>query len=190
MSHAVRQPRMSRAEFFDWAETQDERYEFDGFAPVAMTGGTLTHSIIMLNAQAALRARLKGFCRSFGPDAGVRTVGETVRYADAVVSCSPFDGGAYEVPNPIVVFEVLSPSSGHADRIVKLLEYRAVASLRRYVIVEYASIGATVHARDVAGAEWTTTAVAGDGGLLLPEIGIEIPLAELYAGTALAAAEG
>ena len=35
---------MTRDQFFNWAEAQEERYEFDGFQPVAMTGGSLNHS--------------------------------------------------------------------------------------------------------------------------------------------------
>jgi hypothetical protein len=51
---------MSREAFLDWAETQRERHEFDGFAPVAMTGGMRGHSQICQNIYAALRSRLKG----------------------------------------------------------------------------------------------------------------------------------
>ena len=145
MNIALRKPRMSREDFFVWAEAQNERFEFDGFAPVAMTGGNNRHSLISLNVHAALRSYLSGKpCRPLGPDAGLRTIGDAVRYPDALVTCSKFDELAREVPGVVVVFEVLSPTSGHVDRIVKLLEYRAVASIRRYVIVEYASAAVTV----------------------------------------------
>jgi Uma2 family endonuclease len=187
MTIALRKPRMSREEFFDWAEAQDGHYEFDGFAPVAMTCGTVRHSRIALNIQAALGSRLKEKrCRSLGLGAGVRTVGEAVRYPDALVTCSKVDDAAREVPGVVVVFEVLSPTSGHTDRITKLLEYRAVPSIRRYVIVEYASAALTVHARAEAGGDWITTALTSDAILMLPEIGSEIPVAELFAGTDLA----
>lgn len=190
MNIALRKPRMSREDFFVWAEAQDERYEFDGFAPVAMTGGTVGHSRITRNIHFALQSRLAGSgCEPLGPDAGLRTVGDTVRYPDALVTCGKADNKAREVPGVVVVFEVLSPSSGHTDRIVKLLEYRAVASIRRYVIVESASAGLTVHARAEAGANWTTTALTAEGTLDLPEIGISIPVAEFFAGTDLAADE-
>jgi Uma2 family endonuclease len=67
MSTAVRQPHMTREEFLDWAAAQDLRYEFDGFQPVAMTGGTLDHSQIAQNIYAAVRMRLKGTgCRVLG----------------------------------------------------------------------------------------------------------------------------
>ena len=65
---------MTREEFFDWAQAQEIRYEFDGFEPVAMTGGTANHSLITQNVLVALRTRLRGgSCRPMGPDAGVAT---------------------------------------------------------------------------------------------------------------------
>src|SRR5580704_1302938 len=60
MSATTRVPAMTRDQFFDWAETQGARYEFDGFQPVAMTGGNLNHNRIAFNIHTALRGRLKG----------------------------------------------------------------------------------------------------------------------------------
>ncbi len=186
MNIALRKPRMSRDEFFVWAEAQDARYEFDGFQPVAMTGGTVDHSRIGQNLWAALRSRLSGSgCEPLGPDAGIRTVGDVVRYPDAFVTCTKVAGSAREVPNPVVVFEVLSPTSHHTDRIVKMLEYRAVPSIRRYVIVESTSAALTLYVRRDAGADWDATVLTADKLLPLPEIGIEIPVAELFANTDL-----
>ena len=189
MNIVLRKPRMSREEFFEWADARDEPYEFDGFQPVAMGGGTLRHDRLTKNLGQVLDARLEGGCRSFGPNAGVRTIGEAVRYPDAVVTCTKCDEAAREVPNPVVVFEVLSPTSGHTDRITKLLEYRAVPSIRRYVIVEHASAALTLHRRAEAGADWTTTALTAAETLPLPEIGIEISVAEFFIGTELATAD-
>jgi len=97
-----------------------------------------------------------------------------------VVTCSPTQGGSRLVPNPVVVFEVISPTSGHVDRIVKVQEYATVDSIRRYVIVESASIGLTVHERQEAGQRWTVTTIMADDLLHLPEIGVEISVAEIY----------
>jgi hypothetical protein len=57
MSAALRKP-MSLAEFVAWEEGQEVRWEFDGFEPVAMTGGTSAHGIIGDNIRFALRDRL------------------------------------------------------------------------------------------------------------------------------------
>jgi Uma2 family endonuclease len=172
---------MSREEFFDWAQAQDIRYEFDGFEPVAMTGGNINHSQITQNILVSLRTRLRGSgCRPLGPDAGVATVGDAVRYPDALVTCDKVRGPDLTVSGVIVVFEVLSPTSGRTDRIVKLREYRAVATIRCYVILEHNSVGLTVFTRQREDEDWTARALTSEDTLQLPEIGIEIAVAELY----------
>jgi Uma2 family endonuclease len=93
------------------------------------------------------------------------------------------------VPGVVVVFEVLGPSSGRVDRIDKLLEYRMVPTIRRYVILEHASAAMTVHVRANGDDPWTTTALTADDVLSMPEIGIAVPVAEFYEDTD-AAAEG
>ena len=108
MNVALRKP-MSRDEFFTWAERQEERYEFDGLQPVAMTGGSLRHSRLIRNINRQLGNRLAGQpCEPLGSDAGVATIGETVRYPDAVVTCSKINDRDLLVPNPVIVFEVVS----------------------------------------------------------------------------------
>jgi hypothetical protein len=57
MSAALHKP-MTLAEFLAWEERQELRYEFDGFPPVAMTGGTLAHDQITFDFRMALAARL------------------------------------------------------------------------------------------------------------------------------------
>jgi len=190
MQSAVRQP-MSRREFFDWAETQDERYEFDGFRPVAMTGGDLGHSRLIRNINRQLGNRLAGKgCESLGPDAGVATIGETVRYPDAVVTCARFSDRDRLVPDPVIVFEVVSASSARMDRVVKPREYQAVSTIRRYIIVEPEAVAVTVYSREHAGEAFRTERLAGNAILPLPEIDIEIPLAALYEGLALGQENG
>lgn len=180
MNVPLRRP-WTQEEFFAWAGHQEGRFEFDGFQPVAMTGGTAGHAVVIQNVLAALRARLRGSgCLPLGPDAGVATLGTAVRYPDALVTCSPFDRQAMTIPGVVVVFEVLSSTSGRNDRIVKVREYAAVPSIRRYVIVESTGVGLTVMERERADEAWRATALTGEDTLRMPEIGIEIPVAEFY----------
>jgi Uma2 family endonuclease len=156
-----------------------------------MTGGTVDHNQIGQNIQFALRARLRGSaCRALGPDAGVATVGDTVRYPDALVTCTKVPGTAHLVPGVVVVFEVLSPSSGRIDRIEKVREYGAVSSIRRYVILESASVGLTVFERQDAGDNWTASTLTEDDVLQMEEIGVEVPVAELYQDVELPVTDG
>lgn len=175
----------TQEEFFSWAERQEERYEFDGFRPVAMTGGTAHHNRVMWGIHRALDRRLprgKGPCEPFGPDAGLGTIGDTVRYPDALVTCSKTAGNERKISGVVVVFEVISSSSGATDRIVKLREYAAVASIKRYVILESTSVGLQVLERSSPEQVWQTTALTSGDILRMPEIGVEIPVDEIYDG--------
>ncbi len=168
-------------QFLDWAGAQDERYEFDGIRPVAMTGGNATHSRVMTNIHAALRSRLRGTpCSYYGPDLGVQTIGSAIRYPDALITCTKFPGTDRLAPDVRIVFEVLSPTSGRTDRIEKVREYAAVRSIRRYVVLETRFAGLLVLYRTHAEDPWTAAALTIEDTLGLPEIGIEIPVAEFY----------
>ncbi len=180
MNIAFRKP-MTREEFFTWAEAQEERYEFDGFHPVAMTGGSGNHSRITGSINFQLRLRLgKGPCEALGSDAGVATVDERVRYPDALVTCTRFDGRDHTVSSPVIVFEVVSASSTRTDRIVKVNEYHAVPSIKRYIIVEQTVIGLSVLWRQHQDDPWSVLTLTDGDVLNLPEIGIEIPVNDLY----------
>ena len=168
-------------QFLSWAARQEERYEFDGERPVAMTGGTARHNRIAGNIHAALRMRLRGGrCSNFGPALGVRTTGQKVRYPDALVTCTKFPDSERLAPDVVVVFEVLSPDSGRRDRIEKVREYAAVPSIRRYAIVEFSSSGLLLLHRHKGDAAFTAQSLTIDDILVLPEIGIEIPVSEIY----------
>jgi len=180
MNVALQKP-WTQERFFKWAQTQDTRYEFDGQQPVAMTGGNVAHGRVIRGLHRALDRRLRGQpCEPLGPDAGLETINKSVRYPDALVTCSQTDNAAYLVPGVVAVFEVVSPTSGRMDRIVKVREYAAVASIRRYVILESTSASLTVLERGQAGDPWITSVLTQDDTLRIPEIGIEIPVAELY----------
>lgn len=168
--------------FLAWERGQDLRYEFDGVRIVAMTGGSMNHSAIATNIVAALERRLRPPCRAYRGDVKVLAAG-SVRYPDAVVTCSPVDGRSDLVPNPVVVFEVLSPSTASVDRIVKNEEYRATASIQRYIMVEQTRIGATIFARIED--NWIGTVIPGEATLEMPELGITVALAEFYQGVDL-----
>ena len=180
MNLALRNP-MTLTEFLEWEERQPLRYEFDGVGPVAMTGGTYGHSTIQGNLGTALGGRLRGKrCRFHGSDLKFQVAAGHVRYPDGTVVCSPVDRTATVVYDPVVVFEVLSPSTARDDRIVKAREYQATPSVQRYVMLERDGVSATVYAR--SGETWTHEILIADSILSLPEIDVELPLAELYDG--------
>ncbi len=178
MTVALRKP-MSLAEFLDWEQRQEVRYEFDGFYPVAMPGGTYAHDQITFNLRSALGSRLKGgSCRPCGPNMKVLVAGRA-RYPDVLVTCSPISPGALVIDDPVLVFEVVSDETARTDRIEKLREYQATPSIQRYVILEQKSMGAAIFTR--RGEDWIATALTESDTLELPEIAARIPLTEIYA---------
>jgi Uma2 family endonuclease len=167
--------------FLAWAGRQEERYEFDGLHPVAMTGGNAERNRIALNVHVALRQWLRGTrCTPFGPDLGIQTTENAVRYADALVTCKKFGGKDRLAPDPVAVFEVLSPDSGRRDRIQKTHEYAGVSSIRHYVILESSGVGVFALHREASYAPWIATTLTGGDRLALPELGIEEPVSEFY----------
>ena len=179
MSATLTQP-ITLAEFLAWEERQELRWEFDGTRPVAMNGGTWAHQTIGANIVTALTNRLRGKpCRPGGPSMKIEVMGR-IRYPDAFVVCSPRAPKDTVVRDPTVVFEVLSDGTSRTDRIAKLREYAATPSIQRYVILEQTAIGAMVFVRK--GDNLLSETMIEGEILRLPEIGIEIPMAELYEG--------
>ena len=182
--NTISQKPMTLAEFLAWEERQEPRYEFDGFAPVAMTGGTAAHDRITFNLQKVLDARLTGKpCQPWGPNMKIVVDGRA-RYPDAFVVRQPVPPTATAAGNPVVVFEVVSEGSAAIDLIDKNREYRATSSILRYVILQQNRMAALVFTR--RGPDWLSEITAGPDAILrLPEIGIEAPLAEIYGTVAV-----
>jgi Uma2 family endonuclease len=179
MSVTLQKP-MTLAQFLAWEERQELRYEFDGVEPVAMTGGTIAHDQITFDLRTALAARLSGTpCRALGPNVKIIADGRA-RYPDALVVCGPVSPTATIAGDPVIVFEVLSEGSTETDLIDKNREYRATLSIQRYVVLQQTHQAAIVFTRHADG--WLSEIVSGDDASLdLPEIGIVVPLREIYA---------
>lgn len=179
MSAHVRKP-MSVDEFLDWEQRQELRYEFDGLAPIATTGDSFEHAVIQRNLIAALTARLRGKpFQPIGSELKIAVAG-SIRYPDVFVICSPVPRGTQVIETPVVVFEILSHSTAVTDRVVKNREYRDTESIVRYAMLDQARPAATVFER--SGDDWIGHMIDGSAVLGMPEIGIELPLAELYEG--------
>jgi len=177
--NVVLQRPMTLESFLVWEDKQPLRYEFDGYRPVAMTGGTAAHAAIQRNLLIALGTRLRGKpCQAFGSELKIQVAGR-IRYPDAFVVCSPLAANDKIVSEPVVIFEILSDSTKNSDLITKNAEYRATPSVQHYVILEQSSLGAMVFKRK--GEEWVSDVLTTQDAMLnLPEIGCSIPLGECY----------
>jgi hypothetical protein len=115
---------MTLEQFLDWEERQEAKYEFNGFEPVLIGGGTEEQAEIQANILIALGSRLQGYrCRVLGSDLKIKVM-ERIRYPDAFVVRSPRERGRTVVTDPVIVFEIVSDSTQHSDLVEKNDEYR------------------------------------------------------------------
>ena len=182
MSVSLRKP-LTIEQFLAWEERQELRYEFDGIRLAAMAGDTFAHDAVQVNLVSALRSRLPGTpCRVHGSNLKIRVQG-SIRYPDAYVTCGPIKLDATVAPDPVVIFEILSKATAAKDRGVKNREYAATGSVRRYVMLEQVEIGGTMFER--VEDDWIGHILAPGDVIRMPELGIELPLAELFDGVDL-----
>ncbi len=163
-----------------WEERQEIKHEFDGNAAKAMVGGTVAHSTVQGNLAASMKSRLRGKpCRFHGSDLKIQVAG-SIRYPDGFVVCTKLAPDARLVVDPVIIFEVLSESTARTDLGAKNREYEATPSVQRYIILEQEAVAGTQFER--IGGDWIGHILRQDAILRMPEIGIELPLAELYEG--------
>lgn len=174
---------MTIDEFLAWEREQPMRYEYAGGVATMMTGGTLAHSTITMNIVFALREALRGTaCRPFASDAKVIANG-SVRYPDVSVTCRPVEDRDDIVPEPVLVVEVISPSTEREDRGRKKFDYMATPSIRQYAIVEQEERRVDLYTRAEEG--WINEIVSGEARLSLSSLGIALELSALYQDTEL-----
>jgi Uma2 family endonuclease len=99
------------------------------------------------------------------------------------VTCSPIAGSDDVVPEPVVVIEIISPSTAREDRGRKKLDYFATPSIHQYAIVEQDERLIDLYTRTDAG--WMDEVVVDDGTLNLSAIGVAISLDAIYEDTEL-----
>lgn len=180
MAEARRTSGMTLDAFLAWEENQLERYEFVGGEVFAMTGGTEAHDTIRLNIASLIRDRLAGKpCR---PHLDLKLVcpNGRVRYPDVAVVCGPRDPKATILVDPVVVVEVLSPSTRAVDYIVKSHDYGSVPSVMVYILVSQDEARIDVVRREGALLDVIAQLEGIDAVLDLPEIDATLPLREIY----------
>ena len=157
--------------------------------PNNMSGGKLGHSKLKTNIIIQLGQRLKGKrCQPLDSDFKIHIPGKgRVKgiYPDASVFCGPVDCLDEEKDvglNPTALFEVLSPSTESYDRGVKFSACQKIESLKLYVLISQDQHLVEVYRREDHGT-WLYTACVGEDAVMhLTDIGIDLPLVDLYAG--------
>lgn len=178
---------MTVEEFLAWAETQDEgRFELDDGQVVAMSPEQAQHlrvkgAVFLALVSAIKRASLP--CEAFPDGATVRIDAHTAFEPDALVNCGQRMSDADLVaPAPVILVEVLSPSTGYRDNAHKLANYFRVASIQHYLIVDSETRRIVHHKRSLGDA--LETRIFASGPIKLDPPGMEISGEDVFAGLA------
>jgi Uma2 family endonuclease len=180
-------------EFLEWEERQPERWEFlDGVVRL-MTGGTEDHDRLSINLIRLLASALRGGpCSVHGSNLKVLSRGGNASmYPELFVRCGPREGRRTRIEDPVVVVEVLSPSTAKDDLTRKRRAYKAIPGLKVIVYVSQDEPRLDLVRRREDGGWDEDEAVEGlDAVLELPEIDLRLPMAEIYEDTLVARAAG
>jgi Uma2 family endonuclease len=184
------QRKMTVDEFLVWAEGQEGRWELYRGVPYLMAPERARHGEVKFAVQTAL---LQGI-RKASLTCHMRPDGATVRISqhvahepDALVYCGPkLPDDSVEVPEPVIVVEVASPSTRKIDGSLKLMGYFTLPSVHHYLIVDPDGPPLVHHRRQGDGTILTT--IVPDGVLRLDPPGIEVAVAEIFAGVCVVGA--
>ena len=178
---------LTEEEYLRIEQSAKFKSEFVGGKMFAMAGGTMRHARLTARTQAQLEDQLEGtHCRSFSSDARVLTpdTGDQF-YPDVSVVCGPtvtHAGSSDIMTNPVLLVEVLSPSTADYDRGLKFELYRQIPTLRDYLAIHCKSVFVEHWSRQSDGT-WNPREYRGvDASIPLPNIGCELHLRKLYQG--------
>ena len=177
--------RMTVEEFLQWEDGTDTRYELIDGVPVAMAPVSDPHGtmagLLAGRIGQALEQRPGCFLKM---DIGVRSPTRAANYyvPDLLVACGPVDRDRSEIPDPVLIVEILSPSTETTDRRQKLPDYRLIPSVGEVLLIDPRRVYAEVHRR-LDAERWLTDLLRDSDAILrLDTIGLAIKLGELYRG--------
>jgi Uma2 family endonuclease len=171
---------MTVDEYLAWSETQSDlpRTELINGQVVATGPEQVEHTEVKLSAAIALRAAIvrSGLaCRALPSGLTVRIDDYTAYEPDALVYCGQeLPGDALVVPNPVVIVEVLSPTTIHTDTSAKLIGYFKLPSVRHYLIIDPHAHLVTHHSRSAGGNVSAGDVTSGTIQLDPPELSIDV----------------
>jgi Uma2 family endonuclease len=175
---------MTLAEFLRWEDGTDRRYELIGGSPVAMAPPARAHGVLSVRLgamiDAGLRSRRPCMAQS---EAGIvlPSRDDTFYVADLSVTCSRYHRGEQFIKDPILIVEILSPSTERHDRRIKVPAYRTIDTVGEILLIDSESIYAEILRRE--GDHWITELVQGrDAVLRLSLFDLQIAMADLYEG--------
>ncbi len=182
---AAKPPRMTVEEFIDWSETHPGRHELFMGEVVTMQAERALHNLVKLSVAIAFREQLKRngiACTAFTDGVVVKIDRDTAFEPDVSIDCGKFNPDSVFVTAPVVIGEVISPSTSRIDSGRKFSEYFRVPSVQHYLIIQAERRVVVHHRRSGASIE---SRILGEGDLVLDPPGITVAVADFFADLAL-----
>jgi Uma2 family endonuclease len=180
---ALQLPKMTVDEYLAWAEGRPGRYELYAGRVYQMAPERAVHARIKYAVQTGLLNAIKRAnlgCEMLPDGMTVRVDLHTAHEPDALVYCGPkLPPDTIEVPNPVIVVEVLSPSTRHIDAAVKLGGYSSIPSIFHDLIFDPDGRPTLHHER--TGPDRFATQIVRGGTLRPDPPGLEVDLDPLHA---------
>lgn len=179
MAEPARRP-WTLDEFLAFDDGTDTRYElFDGQI-VAMAPASDVHGALVARLAVRINAGLRPPCQVV-IEAGIVPPerADSWYQADLAVTCAGLTGQQF-ITEPLLIVEVLSPSTATTDRERKLPDYRTIPSLQDILVVSSAEPRIEHFRREPGG--WKVHDLRDQGSLRLETLDLTIDLPELYAG--------
>jgi Uma2 family endonuclease len=177
-------------EYLEMEQASQEKHEYYQGEVFAMSGPKVPHGIISGNTFLALGNQLKGKqCRPFNSEQRIHIEKNTLfTYPDIFVVCGEIEtrnNDEWNILNPTVIVEILSPSTRDYDRGQKFKLYRDIPSLKEYILIDSEFINIEVFFLNDEG-HWELREYKSiDDSFALKSIQVHLDLKEIYEGTKL-----
>lgn len=181
---AAPKPYITPEQYLELERQAEYKSEYFAGEIFAMAGASPEHNLISGNVFGTLWSQLRNSpCTPYGSDQKVRATKELYTYPDLTIVCGePEFGGTDKdvLLNPMLIVEVLSPTTEAWDRGGKFEQYRQRESLQEYVLVSQVRPLIERYARQASG-QWMLTEAKGlEAVLALPSIECDLSLSEVY----------
>lgn len=171
-------------EYLAYELTSPVRHEYVDGQLFAMAGESKNHNRLAFRVCARLALHLDdGNCEVFIENVKVKVSPTRYYYPDVVVTCSEpeEDEDSYIIEAPILIIEVLSPSTARNDRVEKMNAYQRLPGLREYVIVSQESVRVEVYRHEQAGEVWQCEVFDDpESEVTFQSVGLSLKLADIY----------
>ena len=192
MSTPAQKPFLDAKAYLAWEAEQANKHEYHDGEVFAMAGASEAHVTVALNVAMALRNHLRGSpCSVFISDMKLRVEEDNAFfYPDIFVTCAESDRSqSHSKSAPVLIVEVLSPTTSAFDRGAKFAAYRKLPTLREYALIDPERLSLDLFRREGdsknTSQRWVLHPIEAGGQVEWASVGLQLPLEALYEDVAL-----